>query len=149
MRAFIGIGAIVVSIVLGGCATAANYERITQSWLGATETDLIRGWGPPQHTVPLAEGHRLLVYDRVSSYRTPTTITPGITTGPWHGPFYSGPYHSDVFASPTTISGGQTVTLVCRTEFEVDRGGKVVNWRTEGNNCKARSPEKDRRYRPS
>jgi hypothetical protein len=142
MRAFRWIPAMVVSMALAGCATTANYEQITQSWMGATESDLIRGWGPPQHTVALAEGHRLLVYDRASSYVTPTTITPGVSTGYWHGPFWG-----DGMASPTTISGGQTVTLVCRTEFEVDNAGRVVNTRIEGNNCKAKNPEKDRRYR--
>ncbi len=148
MRVSAWIGALVVAVTLAGCATTANYNKVAQSWVGATETDLIRAWGAPQYTYPLPNGDRFLVWDRSSSYTTPTTISPGFYPGygywggPWHGPFYGG-----VYASPTIISGGEEVHLVCRTEFEVDKEGRVVGYRTEGNNCKAHNPEKDARFR--
>lgn len=142
MRVWTWIGALVVTVTLAGCATTANYARVAQSWVGANETDLLRAWGAPQYTYPLPNGDRFLVWERTSSYTTPTTISPGIGYGYWGSPFYYGG-----MASPTTISGGQTIQLVCRTEFEVDKAGRVVAYRTEGNNCKAHNPEKDPRFK--
>lgn len=32
-------------ILLTGCAVRANYENVLNSWVGATEMDLVRKWG--------------------------------------------------------------------------------------------------------
>ncbi len=139
-RSFILLGAM---LVLVGCATQANYERVVQSWLGASESDLVRAWGVPDQTFPLPNGDRFLVYQHASTFVQPMVISPGMTTEYASGGTY------DVMASPTTISGGNPVTIFCRTEFEVDRAGRIVGWRSQGNDCKSRSPEKNPRYRAS
>jgi hypothetical protein len=36
-------------VLLSGCATAANYEKILNGWVGASEDNLLATWGPPNN----------------------------------------------------------------------------------------------------
>lgn len=46
-------------ILLAGCTVRANYENILNSWVGATEMDLVRKWGClKSFTRPAAENFR-------------------------------------------------------------------------------------------
>lgn len=125
--------------VIAGCATTANYERILNSWTGASADDLVRSWGPPTGTFRMANGNQLYVYDRRSSstYTTPVYVTPGQTTGYWVGnTFYA-------TTTPAQVTGGQTYNrnYACRTQFEIEPAGRIVHWRYQGNNCVALPPK--------
>jgi hypothetical protein len=121
--------ALALALLLAGCATTANYETTLDSWTGRSADDLIRAWGAPTGTMQMPGGNTLLVYERGSSYTTPTTVTPGQTTGRVIGNTYY------ATTSPGRVSGGQRINFWCKTEFEVDGSGQLVRWRYEGNRC--------------
>ena len=135
MRRLAGLIAAVITLVTGGCATRANYEKILNSWVGAPVDNLVRSWGPPASSYRLQSGGQILVYDSRSSQTmmTPMQVqqAPGTFVGSTHYP------------GPTTVTGGQVYTIHrwCKTQFEVSEGGAVRNWRYEGNDCVARSPD--------
>jgi hypothetical protein len=128
-------------ILLSGCgpvSTTAGYERILNSWMGASGDSLVRSWGPPTSTFRMASGNTLLIYNnsRSTIYTEPTQVTPGQTTGYWIG----NNYYSTT--TPSTVTGGQTYNLTfrCQTQFEIEPSGRIVHWRYEGNACKAVDP---------
>src|SRR3546814_14834698 len=51
-------------ILLAGCATTENYERILQQWVGAHADRLVTAWGPPDSQYTLSDGGRVLQYSR-------------------------------------------------------------------------------------
>jgi len=115
----------VILIVLAGCAVRANYENVLNSWVGATEIDLVRKWGVPQQFYETG-GRKFLVY---SSSRN--MILPG-----------SPPSYTQTVVGNTIYKnrvGGipdQYIELNCKTTFELENE-KVVSWRWQGNDCTA------------
>lgn len=114
------------SFALTGCATTANYEKILNTWVGASEVSLIRKWGPPQQSYETS-GHKFIVYTRSSSVYIPG-IAPTYTTTVVGKTAYT----SSVGGTP-----GQTIATNCKTTFEI-ADGKVLSWQWQGNDCKAR-----------
>jgi hypothetical protein len=125
IRNLIAIAAFLFALT--GCATTANYEKILNSWKGATELDLVRKWGPPQRTYRVGS-HQFIVY--ISSRNIPIL---GTGTGP----------------SCTTTAIGDTaytdcvngtperyIHLYCQTTFEI-LGDRIIGWRWQGNDCTA------------
>ena len=58
---------IIVVLLLAGCATAsratsANYEKILQAWMGASEDKLVSSWGAPVSTYKTDSGSKLLTF---------------------------------------------------------------------------------------
>jgi len=115
-----------VVIALAGCATTANYEKILNSWVGATELELVRKWGPPQQTYE-AGGHKFLAYANTRNVYIAGTAPSYTTT-------YIGKtaYTNSVGGSPA-----QNINMSCQTTFEI-ADEKVVSWQWKGNDCKAR-----------
>jgi len=123
MRSIVVLAA--VSLALAGCATTVNYERILSSWVGSTELDLVRQWGPPQQSYE-AGGSKFLVYSSSRNLYLPGTV-PTYTTTVVGNTAY------------TTSSGGtpaQNIGFSCQTTFEV-AGKRIVSWRWQGNDCTA------------
>jgi len=114
-----------ILIFLAGCATRANYENVLNSWVGATELDLVRKWGVPQQFYETS-GRKFLVY---SSSRN--MILPG-----------SPPSYTQTVVGNTIYKnrvGGipdQYIELNCKTTFELENE-KVLSWRWQGNDCTA------------
>lgn len=131
-----GRGLLLLSLLLLiGCATRANYEKILNSWTGAPVDSLVRSWGPPSSSYRLQSGGQILVYDSRSSQTMTTPMHVQQAPGTFVGSTY--------FPGPTTVTGGQVYTINrwCKTQFEVSERGTVRNWRYEGNYCVARSPD--------
>ncbi len=107
-------------ILITGCAPAANYGRAVQTWVGADMTSLIEtAWGYPHTSYQLPNGNTVYLYEWKREDKTPlhTTIT---TQG------------NTTFAHTT---GGETRSFWCKTFFEVDAGGIIINVRWDGNDC--------------
>lgn len=117
---------LVVFLSLAGCATTAGYEKILNSWVGATELELIRQWGAPQQAYAVG-GRNFLVYSSNRNLYLPGT--PSTYTTTFIG---NTAYTNRVGGTP-----GQNIGLYCQTTFEIDRE-KIVSWRWQGNNCTAR-----------
>jgi hypothetical protein len=129
------IVAVLGCAVTAACATTANYEKVLDSWLGAPAERLVARWGAPISTFRLPSGNEIYIYD---SRRTGVITTPvQVHQGP--GMFVGGMY----YPGPTTVTGGQAIPFNrwCRTEFTVNPQGTIVQWRWEGNDCVARSPD--------
>ncbi|HHM5293883.1 TPA: hypothetical protein ACRMRV_006294, partial [Pseudomonas aeruginosa] len=115
-----------VIAVLAGCATTAKYENVLNSWVGSSEIDLIRAWGPPQQAYNSGES-RFITYTNSSNI-----YMPGVS------PSYTTTYYGNT--AYTTSSGGspaQNIPLSCTTTFEL-KNGVILSWQWQGNHCVAR-----------
>jgi len=113
-----------VALIIG-CATTStvSYDRVLAQWTGSSAEDLVRAWGPPNLTLKTEGGRQLYVYEE-----RPTTNEP--PAAPSIGPLGAG----------ASNPGWRTLNLNrwCRTEFEVEPGGKIVGSKYTGNACGAR-----------
>ena len=54
-----------VAVVLAVCAAACvRMSTIMQSWVGATDADVVSQWGAPDRSIRLADSSRVLTWDR-------------------------------------------------------------------------------------
>lgn len=117
------------SLLLAACATTQNYQQTLAQWQGENIQRLIQVWGYPDAGVKLPNGNSVYMYTNERSYVTPATpmATPTIINVP--GSQMAATSYNGGFI------GGKTLTLYCRTWFETDPKGIIVNYRFLGNNC--------------
>jgi len=99
------------------------------SWSGARTGDLVRVWGYPDKVIRMGNGHRLYLYRSVNRGSYPQFVNPGYTT------VDTSNGQTVVTTMPTTVSGGGSYDLRCKTWFEVNSSNRVVNTSFRGNNC--------------
>jgi hypothetical protein len=116
---------ILVMLGMSACATTENYEKILGSWMGSSEDSLIAKWGPPDSFYQSGEA-KYLTYSRSESSYIPGTPPTYQTTCSFGN------------CRTTAVGGssGFTVNSNCKTTFTVV-GGKITNWRYQGNDCTA------------
>lgn len=125
---------ILAILLITGCATTANYEKILQTWVGSPVDNLVRSWGPPQSQYELSDGGKVIEYSNSS-----TATMGGYTTYQSVTTYnYDGTYST---SSVPTTTPTYNVQYSCRTIFDVDENGTITSWRWEGNNCVADDPE--------
>jgi hypothetical protein len=117
--------AILLCSILTACATTAAYEKILSSWVGSSENDLVRSWGPPD-SVYENSGTKYLTYSKSEHGYVPG-VAPTYRTNVVGNTAYT----RAVGGSP-----GYAISQQCKTSFELV-GGQVVSWRHEGNGCTA------------
>jgi hypothetical protein len=122
------ISGLFVMFLLAGCATTANYQQKLTQWQGAPAQQLINAWGYPDTSIKLPNGNIAYMYLRQQLYSTP--VYPAPTFSVTGAPVYSMGFYNYPVAA-------QTVSLYCRTWFEINRQNVIVNTRFEGNNCVA------------
>ena len=54
---------LLISTLLAGCATSANYEKVVDSWVGSSEDELIRKWGVPTSSYSTSD-NKYITYRR-------------------------------------------------------------------------------------
>src|SRR5882672_9264952 len=118
-----------VAALLAGCATSANYEKMLASWIGQSEDDLVRNWGPPDN-VYNGSTSRYLTYMRVWQGYMPGS-------GPYYRPTMVG---NRLYAYPYGGSPGYVYTESCKTTFEL-ADGRIARWRWEGDACRLTEKE--------
>jgi hypothetical protein len=111
---------------MGGCATTAKYEQMLAGWVGSSELDLYRTWGPPDQQSE-ASGSKFVSYTRKAQMWVPA-VAPSYQT------IFTG---QSAFTQAVGGSPAYHIPLTCQTTFEI-RGDKVVGWRWQGNNCTAK-----------
>lgn len=109
---------ILITLIITGCATTANYEAVLQTWVGSSEMKLVSSWGPPTGTYALPDGGKMLTWAKSS------------------GPQAVSGYNA--FTKTVTTN---TYTNWCNTTFTINTSGTVTNWQHEGNACKSQPPE--------
>ena len=116
-------------IALVGCATTQNYEKILASWVGRPVNALIDSWGPPDSEY-VNGSTRYLTWVKGGNVFVPGTSPTYTTTI----------VGNTAYTNATGGSPAYNIQLSCKTTFTV-RDGYVLNWRWEGNHCKARDPK--------
>lgn len=114
-------------LFLAGCATEENYKAVLDSWLGSDADRLVLSWGPPNRQHTFADGRRMLTYDK--------SRTAQIGGHSYTEPVYNYATGTTVYVERTRPS--QDIQFSCSTSFIVDRSNKIVDWRYQGNDCKA------------
>jgi hypothetical protein len=125
MRATV-FAALAALLVLGGCATTANYEAILATWMGSTEAQLVSAWGPPQNVYQAPDGSRILTYNSDRNVVIPGSA-PTYTTQRVGNTYY------------TNAVGGTApvnIGLNCQTNMTIVRG-VITSWSYQGNDCTA------------
>lgn len=121
------IFAIVLAVVMTGCATTEQFEKNLNSFVGQPETALIANWGPPQNAYETG-GVKFLSWSNQRNVPIPG-VSPTYQT-------------SCVGTNCTTYavggSPGYNVNMRCTVIMTIQEG-KVTNWRYQGNDCRARS----------
>ena len=138
-------------LLLVGCATSANYEKVLQSWVGSSADNLVMRWGPPASSYQLSSGGRVLEYSnqrniQLGGYTTTvpqTTYTSGTANVYGTGGSANGTYSgtSTTYVQQTTPV--QNIAMQCITRFTVNAQGTITNWAWQGNDCKAMNPKTD------
>ena len=113
-------------LILAGCATTANYEKMLNTWVGAPEIALYRSWGAPDSQYEAA-GTKFVTFTKSGNVVMPGTSPTYQTT------FIGNTAYSNAYGG----SPAYNISLVCKTTFEI-RNEQVVNWRWEGNQCRSR-----------
>ena len=126
---------------LAACATVENYQMILQSWVGASETELITAWGMPDEIYMLADGAEVVEYVQVEEYTTGGYTTYDTVTVE-HAGGAKDSRGSDTYSETTTIRVPVEVPLrtgyrVCTVRFTMSAARIVTGWGHEGSNCKA------------
>ena len=138
-------------LLLTGCATTAGYEKVLSSWVGQSADHLISTWGTPANSTRLSDGGRVLEYSnqrniQIGGYTTavPQTTYHNGTTSIYgnNGGSATGNYSgtSTTYVQQTTPI--QNIAMQCATRFTVNAQGTITNWAWQGNDCKAKEPEK-------
>ena len=129
------VGAVLLFLLLAGCATTEAYEKVLQGWIGSHVDDVVRAWGVPQGSHTFKDSSRLIQYVRSRavavprhSARRPVVIAaPGTRTGT----------RLEFIEEP--VIDPRMLAFTCETTFELDKAGIVRKWRWRGNDCVARS----------
>lgn len=116
----------VMLMLLGGCATTAKFETLLNSWVGSTEDQLVRRWGPPSSTYETG-GTKYLTYVQSSS-----GYVPGVAPS-----YQTQVIGNTAYTRPTGGMPGYGYTDRCTVNFAV-QNGQIVSWRYEGNMCRSK-----------
>ena len=118
----------IISVVFGcliGCATTAGYKKILDTWIGASESNLIGAWGVPTNSYQSGSVKYL-------SYSTGRTVNiPG--TQPTYTTICT---YGFCTSSPSGGSSGYTLNFNCETTFQIS-GGRIISYSFRGNDCTA------------
>lgn len=112
-------------LLLGGCATQERYQAMLQTWLGASEPQLVADWGPPDSVYENEERRYLTWTKQYQSYLRGTPPT-----------YYTHVVGDRLYTSAYGGSPGMIVNSRCKTTFVLEQA-TVVAWRVEGNACRA------------
>lgn len=112
---------VAAAALLSACASPSEGDAVRASWVGATEAQLVDGWGPPSRVDASPEG-RAIRYERsrmVHVAGTPAQNHPMAGGG--------------LMMTPEVPA--MDIALSCTTAF-VLKGGIVTSVSVEGNDCR-------------
>ena len=120
-----------ISVLLSACIpTVEGYQQLVESYVGASEGDLVSQWGPPQN-VYTTGNKKYLTYVNQRSIYIPGSA-PTYTTTVIGNTAYTNSYGG---------TAGRYIDAVCETTF-VMSGSKIENVSFRGNDCAAVPEEK-------
>lgn len=113
------------TMMMVGCATTENYEKMLNSWVGAQELDLVRRWGAPTQSYEAA-GRKFVTYSSSRNIFIPGTAPTYTTTL----------VGNTAYTNRVGGTSAQNIGMSCQTTFEIYQE-RVVSWRHAGNDCRA------------
>ena len=121
----IGLLSVAAATLLSGCATTERYEEILDTYIGATEDELVEHWGVPDQVYE-TEKSRFIVYKR-SRLSSSGGVAPT---------FYShiNPYTGAVYTQSVGGIAPQIHQYRCKTTFTL-KDDRVSSWSWQGNDC--------------
>jgi hypothetical protein len=129
-----------ISLLTIGCATTEGYERLLNTWVGASEDQLATAWGPPHNVYVSPTGIRFLTYQQAQNVTLPGYTYTVPRTNYVHGNIYGGAgmssYYGTVTSYETRTTAPANVEFSCSTTFHI-QNDQIVSWQYEGNNCVA------------
>ena len=132
--------ALLLVLLLGGCATQAGMEQAMHSWDNGNINDFIAKAGPPAQVYDMPNGNRMFVFGRSSSYTTPTYTSPTTITANTsinrYGNTSYGTINAQVYGGQ--VYGGQTFNSSCTIRLTVNPSDTIITWAYEGNACRFR-----------
>jgi hypothetical protein len=139
----------VISVLLSGCATTANYEKMLSSWVGSHVDNLVSKWGPPRSSYPLSDGGAVLEYSnqrnvQIGGYTTTvpqTTYNSGTANAYGTGGSASGTYSGTSTTYVQQTAPVQNIAMQCTTRFTINAQKIITKWAWQGNDCRAREPK--------
>jgi hypothetical protein len=106
-----------------------KHRAALQSWMDHDVNDLIRSWGYPQQVNDMPNGNKLITYQRITQRTNPVMMLPQTTTYDVYG--------NTIYKNqgPGMMIGGDTETFYCTINFEINQQGRIIFFKSEGNNC--------------
>lgn len=106
------------------CASEQGFHEMADSWVGATESELVSQLGPPDSLYVSPDGDRILTYSKEGS-----------VTLPGSAPSYQSTiYGNTVYSTPVGGAPPSTIQLSCELSF-VLKNDRVISWSSRGNSC--------------
>lgn len=113
-------------VFVSGCATTRGYEQMLDSWVGASDRDLIAMWGAPDSVYEFDATQKVVTYHHGGSI-----YNPGMEPM-----YYSTRVGNTITTTPVGGVPPQITNYSCKTDFTITNG-VVTKWRWEGNSCRA------------
>lgn len=127
-----GISALVLALLLGGCASIERFQRDMDGYLGWEVERLRAQFGYAYLERDLGEGLRAFTWIWTEQGVRPGYVTSDIRT--YHSA-EGGIYHEVVW--PGMYFPPDYYVYSCEFSFIIDAGGQVIGWRAHGNGCAA------------
>lgn len=128
---------LIIMVLLFACATPQGYDKKLNSFLGASEADIIKKFGRPSAIKILDDNIVILAYTKVDDVFVPSefyTYQQGDEVYGQDGLF--SPFLSTYLFSNNPGDIGYEADYICKTLFLL-QNDKVTAWRWQGNNCVA------------
>lgn len=134
----IKLSVLLISLVLAGCATTANYETKLNTFIGVSENNLIASWGVPDKEYHLNDGKKAVEYVHKNTIRSGGYTYTVPQTAYHSGVIGDKPYSGTFTQYVVQTEPVQQYKLFCKTSFIINTKGLVESWQHEGNDCVAR-----------
>lgn len=113
-------------LVFAACASTAKYEEKIARWVGHSEEELVKSWGPPSAVYESA-GKKFISYAHSAQANAPVGARGYQTYAVGDMPF----------PQPVDTLSNRIEPQTCNTTFE-SQNGKITAWNLEGNACRSR-----------
>jgi hypothetical protein len=132
------IGSLFFILCLASCSTFNRneiYAQTISSWRWSHQAELIKVWGQPDQIVRLPNDNQVFIYTKDAFRNYPS---PAITSKFGAAPIAISNKRAIIIPDPNNLPNNTTAFfLECKTLFEIDPEGIVVDARSQGNNCTA------------
>ena len=126
--------AIILLILIMGCASSEKYNTKLTKLLGKNPDTLIMEFGQPSGKKILSNGDEILSFTSVNNNYIPSDFFLYQPYSLQDGVNVYTPFDQDYDFTPFAENFNQLPELTCQTSFWI-KNNKVIAWKWKGNNC--------------